>query len=95
MSDANQNSTNSRISISEDKLDSKLYAMELRLVREMGDLKDMIPTDDRIKEIIRSEGQIETQDMWKVRSLMAAVGMFFVAVSTFLFTLFQGNPPTS
>ena len=90
MSSEGQNNT--RISVSEDKLNAALTGMELRLVREIQDVKDTIPTEDRIRQIIHEEEVVETQDAWKVRSLMAAVGMFFITASSFLITLFHAPP---
>lgn len=85
---------NSRITISEEKLDAALARTELRLVREIQEVRALVPSEDRIRQIIHEEEVIENQGNWKTRSLMAAVGMFLVSASSFLITLFHA-PPSS
>lgn len=67
------------------------YEMELSLVRELQDVKEAIPSDDKIRILAREEMGLASRVSWGVKSAFAAVAMFGIAVSTFILTAFRGS----
>lgn len=66
------------------------YEMELSLVHQIAEVKESIPSDDRIRILARDELGLAHRTVWNTRSAMTAVAMFAVAVSTFVLTAFRG-----
>jgi hypothetical protein len=65
--------------------------MELRLVREISAVKEAIPSEDRIRILAREEMGLTKRDIWSTRSVMTALGMFGLAISTFVLTVLRGS----
>lgn len=67
------------------------YEMELSIVREIQGVKDMVPSEDRIRILAREEMGLASRSAWSVRSVMVTIGMFCIAVSTFVMTTLRGT----
>lgn len=80
-----------RLTVSEDYLGEVLSGVELRLVREIQSVKEGIPSEDRIRILAREEMGLATRSAWGLKSALITVGMFFIAVSTFLLTALRGS----
>ena len=65
--------------------------MELRLTREIQAVKEMIPSEAKIREVTRDEMGLAAKAAWSARSTFITVGMFLVAISTFVLTAFRGT----
>lgn len=81
-----------RVSLSEARLSEIL---ELRFAQFERTIADHFITEKRAREIVRDEAGLASRDQWDVRSKIAAVGVFLLSVSTFIFTIFHGGdaPP--
>jgi hypothetical protein len=65
--------------------------MELRLIREIQAVKETVPSEEKIRELARAEMGLASKAAWSARSTFITVGMFLVAVSTFVLTAFRGS----
>ncbi len=78
-----------RITVSQEWVENILGQMELRLVREIGTVRDAIPSDARVRELAREEMGIATRASMNMKTVLATVGMFALAVSTLVVTLLR------
>jgi hypothetical protein len=65
--------------------------MEIALTREISAVKEKIPSEDRIRILAREEMGLTKRDIWNTRSVMTALAMFGLAVSTFVLTVLRGS----
>lgn len=77
--------------LTQETLSRALAEMELRLVREIHSVKDSIPSEPRIRELARLEMGLVHTTVWTARNALMAVGMFTIAISTFVMTALHGN----
>jgi hypothetical protein len=65
--------------------------MEIALTEQIQGVKDIVPSEARIKELAREEMGLASRAAWSTRSVMIAFGMFALSVSTFALTAFRGT----
>lgn len=77
--------------VSKEYLDSSLGAMELRIVREIQTVRELIPDEDNIRVLAREELGLATRSSAGARTAIMAIVTFGVAISSFLMTVFRGS----
>lgn len=63
--------------------------METRIVREIYTVRDMIVSEDRVRDIAREEVSTITRLKWSLRASMAGVGVLAISISTFAMTVIR------
>lgn len=75
------------LSVSEARL---AEILDLRLAKFEQAIAEHFVSEKRAREIVRDEFGIVSRQQWDVRSKIAAVCVFLLSVSTFLFTMLHG-----
>lgn len=78
--------TDPPITLSEQRL---AEILDLRFAQFEKAISAHFVSETRAREIVRDEFGIASRGQWEVRSKIAAVGVFLLSISTFVFTMFQ------